>query len=540
MSSRLRRESGEGLTHQEPSRGIGRNKSLPFTDMLKVKRSQKEELQQRQQQQNFKRQSTPSRIALKSSKSLPMGVQRPAGPAPHQNGSMDGLASQPAVRKGRKAPAERGISANRSFTGEKTMRRAAATQAATEQQQAPRRERRTASRSRERRAGSSDAKRTSSSTGQRRGRKPSSERRSSSRPRQSRSRSIDEKYQQQRAAAGLIRSERQRRAKTEPDPGTKRERRAPVQRGIGATKSDAAMQPVIRHARSPSRRARRAPERRGIAPSKSLPSEHIRKVEQMRVKQESQQKKKTIPESSDSDVDYDSPSSDESTSSDEEDQVSQAKSERPSCGWDMVQGEVVVVEDASDSEQDFDHKQSHRNIKPGKGWLQPINNYDEKMKKIHSDRKTKKTKSKERNNSNSSLKTSGSSSSLRKRDKERPTRPSGTSKTPSKVEKNFSNSRISIDKSTATPSPRHGSRRSSMSSDGSGSRRLKKGMNDTDPRKKEKKAFDSFSSASQRGVSVDSDSDSEGEKDYHKSLRNHRPSGGQWMSPMKDRSKQKL
>jgi len=169
---------------------------------------------------------------------------------------------------------------------------------------------------------------------------------------------------------------------------------------------------------------RTVPEKRGITASKSLPSEQIRKVERIRRGQDKKAPAfytapKRVP-------DEDTSSEEESSSSEEESSYSETSFEptesnpdfvyddydssigmaaaprneesqdclhysgnfdfsddddisfgpAPQIGGKVVYSGGIVVEDASDSEHEFDHKAPSRNRRPdlknGDDWLQPI------------------------------------------------------------------------------------------------------------------------------------------------------------------------
>ncbi|KAL3927769.1 MAG: hypothetical protein SGBAC_012940 [Bacillariaceae sp.] len=176
------------------------------------------------------------------------------------------------------------------------------------------------------------------------------------------------------------------------------------------------------------RKARRAaPEKRGIAPSKSLPSEQIRRVERIRRGQDKAQVDHRPPMrmAADTSSSEEESSSDEASSSSESslepteshrggdfdyhddddssgsvDIIAPPRNEEihednqysghfeyddaddisygppPQIGGRVVYSGGIVVEDASDSEMEFDHKKPYRNRRPdfkrGDQWLNPI------------------------------------------------------------------------------------------------------------------------------------------------------------------------
>lgn len=357
---------------ETPKRGIGRNKSLPTGQKRR-----------------------PSLEGLEDASKQRRPVRRPV---PDSSKAATG----DAARKGRKAPAARGINVSRSMGADQISRpRKPASESSLQAGGSPKvmRGRKVAG---------------SSATGG--GGGAASRARSTSRPRpdapRARSRSAD-------ASANALRGQKPRKTESGdavPAAPLRKARRAPDKRGIGSNKSDVAMNPA--HA-SPSsgRKPRRAPEKRGIAPAKSLPSEQIRRVEQTRREAGSANAKKTgrarsevLDDSSseessseessssessveptetsygdemDSDEESDDTSFDEVLSESdlldnnyEEDPYAYTNTVKagfddgisfgpaPKLGGRVVYPGGIVVEDASDSETEFEHLLPSRNRRP--------------------------------------------------------------------------------------------------------------------------------------------------------------------------------
>jgi hypothetical protein len=361
---------------EAPKRGVARNKSLPMGVMKR--RPSLERFEDATKQRRPQRRAAPESRGIAPTKSLPQGAQRPAA-SRNQSGPAE------PVRKGRKAPAARGINASSSMGADQVRSRGKQVLA-------------------DRGRGSGSG--TASGTGRAR---------STSRPRpdqqRARSRSAD-------ASAKALRAQKPRRNASEPVeavPATPplKGRRAPARRGVANAKSDVATNPALASPVS-GRKAKRAPERRGVAPSKSLPSEQIRRVEKTRREagnarkvepaqsgvppepsssEESSSEESSAEESSsessmeptetsygpDLDSDLDSETSVDDVLNNQDDDVinngyedscyfgdddDQPVPPAPKIGGRVVYPGGIVVEDASDSEAEFEHQVSSRNRHP--------------------------------------------------------------------------------------------------------------------------------------------------------------------------------
>jgi hypothetical protein len=129
--------------------------------------------------------------------------------------------------------------------------------------------------------------------------------------------------------------------------------------------------------------ARKAPERRGIMPSKSLPLEQIRKLERIRKRSV----KDPILEESDSSTSHSSYGiKSESYDDTSLNNLGDVRLEYRQIGGRVKYPGDIIVDDASDSEMQFEHLAPSRNRKPdykkgGDQWIQPVKEYEKIMKK---------------------------------------------------------------------------------------------------------------------------------------------------------------